>query len=189
MIRFDPLVYLILPVLLLTLPLDWLLSALLAAAIHELCHLAALYVLKAKVYAIRIGAGGAVIEADFRSNLQELLCTLAGPAGSFMLVALYRFFPKLALCAGIQGLFNLLPIFPLDGGRAVRCCLELLCPGMSGSIEMGIEITAVLLVAAAAIAGTLLWNLGIMPLVTALVLIIKVFCRKRPCKQGKNRVQ
>lgn len=57
---------------------------------------------------------------------QELLCSLAGPVGSFSLFFLSHWLPKTAFCGVIQGMFNLLPIFPLDGGRALRCCLTLL---------------------------------------------------------------
>ena len=36
--------------------------------------------------------------------------------------------PRVAVCAAVQGFYNLLPIEPLDGGRALRLCLEHWCP-------------------------------------------------------------
>ena len=68
--------------LLLTLPLNWLLSALAAAAFHELCHGAAILLLGGRIWGVRIGAGGAVMETEPLSSGKELVCALAGPAGT-----------------------------------------------------------------------------------------------------------
>ena len=66
--------------LLLTLPLNWLLSALAAAAFHELCHGAAILLLGGRIWGVRISAGGAVMETEPLSSGKELVCALAGPA-------------------------------------------------------------------------------------------------------------
>ena len=50
--------------LLLTLPLNWLLSALAAAAFHELCHGEAILLLGGRIWGVRIGVGGAVMETE-----------------------------------------------------------------------------------------------------------------------------
>lgn len=97
-----------------------------AAAIHELGHWAVLRCLGAKVTGIRLSALGAAMETDSRrlSYGGELAAVLAGPAANF-LAALLLTAPgggsrpaavgaNLVLCA-----FNLLPIRPLDGGRAL----------------------------------------------------------------------
>ncbi len=108
--------------LLLTLPLNWLLSALAAAAFHELCHGAAILLLGGRIWGVRIGAGGAVMETEPLSSGKELVCALAGPAGSLLLVLMFRVFPRVAVCALVQGAFNLLPVFPTGrrAGAALR---------------------------------------------------------------------
>ena len=104
--------------LLLTLPLNWLLSALAAAAFHELCHGAAILLLGGRIWGVRIGAGGAVMETEPLSSGKELVCALAGPAGSLLMVLMLRVFPRVAVCALVQAAFNLLP----EMGKS-NCCL------------------------------------------------------------------
>ena len=102
-----------------------LLSALLSAAIlHELGHYWMLRRLRARVTAIHITALGA--EMQVRGNLSyggELLSAAAGPAVNLLLALLLgfggRLWDVLYLFSGAQlvlGVFNLLPIQPLDGG-------------------------------------------------------------------------
>lgn len=113
---------------LLVLPLPWVAAAVLAAAVHELCHYLAIAALGGQVGRIAVGSGGAAMELGCLSPVRELLAAAAGPVGSLSLMLMGRFFPRLALCGLVQGLFNLLPIYPLDGGRILRRTLELALP-------------------------------------------------------------
>ncbi len=105
---------------LLLLPFSWLLCALTAALVHEAFHIAAVILAGGSVRRICVGCFGARIEAEGTPGSREALCILAGPFGSLLLVCLIRRFPVLGLCGLIQGGFNLLPICPLDGGRALQ---------------------------------------------------------------------
>lgn len=118
--------------LLLTLPLRWLLAAVFAAGVHEMCHVLALRLCGGRIFRIRIGPAGAALETDSLSFPREMLCALAGPAGSFLLLFLGKRFPEAAVCGAVQGIYNLLPIYPLDGGRALRCFLGMVLPGKAG---------------------------------------------------------
>lgn len=109
-----------LALLILLLPLKWILCALLAALIHEMAHILVLLSLGGKINGICVNVGGAVIDAWIPSQPREIIGILAGPAGSFLLLIFYSTLPELSVCAAIQGLFNLLPIYPLDGGRIQR---------------------------------------------------------------------
>ena len=123
----EPRAYILLALLLLVLPIRWLVAAVLAAAFHEGCHMAAVYLLGGRCEGIRLSAWGARMEASLSGFRRELLAVLAGPAGSLLLLSLYRVLPRVAVCAAVQGFYNLLPIEPLDGGRALRLCLEHWC--------------------------------------------------------------
>lgn len=189
MLRVDAWAYVFAAVLVLTLPLDWLLAAVGAAAFHEACHMLCIHVLGGRIRQVRIGIGGAAIETALPDRRRELLCALAGPAGSLLLVFSCHLFPKLAICAGVQGAFNLLPVFPLDGGRALRCGLELLWPQKAEKIGNWVEWGILLGLAVLSAAATLKFSLGALPLIVASALIAKVILRKRPCKRRQIGVQ
>ena len=131
MSRNDPAKILVSPTVPLLLALFVLLSSplllgalLLAALTHELGHCAMLRWLQARVTAVRITALGAEMRIEGRLSYGgEVLAAAAGPAVNLLLAPLLayggRLWEMLYLFAGTQlvlGLFNLLPILPLDGG-------------------------------------------------------------------------
>ena len=102
------------------------LPAVLAAAVcHELGHLLALWIFRVPVESLTIGPMGAVIRAPRQDRLsygRDLLATLAGAAVNFALALLFARGAGAYLFAGanaVLGLYNLLPIRGLDGGRAL----------------------------------------------------------------------
>lgn len=140
----------------LILPLNWVLAGIIAAGFHELCHCLMVKVMGGRVWEFRIGVGGAVMETSPMSTGRELLCVLAGPLGGILLMLFYRWIPRVAICAGLQSAFNMLPIYPLDGGRALGGLVELLPGkyravgrrvqnGLSVGITSGVIIMAVIL--------------------------------------------
>ena len=173
--------YLFWALLLLTLPLNWLAAAVAAAAWHEGCHFLAVWLLGGRAGSFRVGLSGAVLDVAGLTPWAECLAALAGPLGGLMLTGLWRQFPRLALCAAAQSAFNLLPVYPLDGGRALRCCLDMLFPRHSRGIGIAAEgICLGFLLAFCAVNRLfplLIW--GILTLLT----------RKRPCKASFLRVQ
>ena len=159
--------------LILTLPMKFLMAAMLAAFFHEACHALAVWCLGGRILNMTITAGGMVMEVSELDVKGECLCALAGPAGSLMLAVLP--FPTLALCGLVQGLFNLIPIMPLDGGRVLGCILELVCPQHREKIEICMEL---FLLVGAIYLGT--W---------AVLLWLCLVFRKFPCKPWGKRVQ
>lgn len=131
--------------LLLVLHFRWLTAAAFAASMHELCHVVAVRLCGGRIFRVQLRIGGAELETDGLPLGKELLCTLAGPVGSLSLLLLRRIFPEAAVCGLLQGIYNLLPVYPLDGGRALHCLLRLLLPGKDWTLklETGISIGTV----------------------------------------------
>ncbi|MBR4864221.1 MAG: hypothetical protein IKU07_06570 [Oscillospiraceae bacterium] len=105
-------------------PYPWVFGWVLAVCAHELSHLFTLFAVGVPVAGIRFGANGAKIDTLPLTDREELICAAAGPLGGFLLAILCFEIPYIGYCALAQSLFNLLPIYPMDGGRIFRivCC-------------------------------------------------------------------
>ena len=97
-----------------------------AAAVHELGHGLVLKLFGGQIDALRIGMFGAVMESNLSrfSYGRELAVVLAGPLVNFLCALVLSATGDAHWFAAIGanlvlGLFNLLPIRPLDGGRAL----------------------------------------------------------------------
>ena len=115
---------LLLAILALIMPLPWLISAIAAAALHELAHYLTILATGNLVYSLELTHRGAVMHTSSMTLAQEFLCAISGPLASILLFFCYAWSPRIALCAGIQGAFNLLPLGTSDGGRVLSCFLQ-----------------------------------------------------------------
>jgi Zn-dependent protease/predicted transcriptional regulator len=123
---------------------DWLIATLAGVAVvgcvlvHELAHSVAAHRLGLQVRAIRLYLfGGYSIIDGVRSAATEFAVSAAGPVASLLLSIVFlipgliagsdsswgRAFLALAAVNAIIGVFNLIPGFPLDGGRMLRGAL------------------------------------------------------------------
>lgn len=182
--------YIYLALMVLLLPMPWLFSMLLAAIFHELCHYAAIALCGKGICRIRLTTFAAHIPLPQLSRGQELFCALAGPIGGLFLLPFIQYIPRIVLCAAAQSAYNLLPIYPLDGGRALGCLLSILLPppkvpGVMALVENGMLIAVLLLGAYAAFA----LKLGFLPLGLSLVLLFRMKSGKIPCKPAGLGVQ
>lgn len=182
-VSVDPRCYIVAAFGIMLLPIRWILGAVLAAAFHELCHMAMIIAMGGTIHCLTIRPSGAVICMDLIAKGKELLCAAAGPAGSFMLLFVSKWFPEVALCGLVQGIFNLLPVYPLDGGRIVKCMLAFLSPERAEGITKRISG----LVAMGMTVASLLW--GFLPGFLLFAGLIRTSLRKIPCKERKLAVQ
>lgn len=106
------------------LPLPWLSAIFFAASFHEIGHIFALKIQNKRIYSLTLGICGARIVTQQLSRRQEFFSAMAGPAAGFLLVLLFPWFPRIAFSALVQSLFNLLPIYPFDGGRVIRSIMR-----------------------------------------------------------------
>lgn len=145
-------------VLLLAAHKSWLLLFWMAAILHELGHLLALYLLGGRVshFCFRLSGGELQYDGKHLSYGREILLALAGP-GMNLLCAwlcgwlavfgqrelLYQF----SGCHLVLAFFNLLPALPLDGGRVLQNLLELRYPmeGEGLALKISLCVGAILL--------------------------------------------
>ena len=175
--------------LILLLPMDWLLAAFFAAAFHEAGHLVAIYAAGGRVERIQIGAYGAKIHAHLPENRQEFFCAAAGPLASLSLLLFCHIAPKLAICGLIQGFFNLLPVFPMDGGRMLFCLLQWKLPQRADQISRYIGYFVCGILFFLTLAAFLWRNLGLFPLLCAAAVISRLLSGNIPCKTTGSAVQ
>lgn len=179
MIRFDDRVWFLGALWVLTLPLKWLVAAAAAACIHELFHMAAILLQGGKISRIVIKPLGTVMEAEGISGPQEAVCALAGPLGSLLPVLLIHRIPLIGLCALVQGVFNLLPIYPMDGGRVLLRLLEILCPANAERLTKRIGLCVLAVLLAVTVVGAVVFALGYTPVVICAVSILCAAARNR----------
>lgn len=123
--------------------LIWIPVIFLSVLIHELAHAGAIAALGFGSSQIILGGmGGATFNQRRARPWQELVISVAGPASSFALAfvvslmmnnfavmqqdpMLRVLLPLLVLANIFWGMFNLIPVAPLDGGHAVRSFLRM----------------------------------------------------------------
>ena len=157
------------------LPLRWLSAVILAACIHELGHYVAVRLCGGNIHSFRFGSSGAVMHTSGLTAAQEILSLLAGPLAGLLPLLLYRTFPTFALCGLVQTVYNLLPIYPLDGGKILYRII-LICGG-SHCLYKALEYSFLLLVVIACIYLYLRFRISL------LFFAVPFIFRKTPCKQ------
>lgn len=164
-------------------PLRWVSGWLLAVAAHEVSHLIALFLFQVKVNLLRFDFTGAVIETEAIPPWKEAICAFAGPAGGMILASCGNWVPCSALCAFVHTVFNLLPVYPFDGGRILFCLLQSIM-NKTNALNMCRYIGNAVIIAIALLSLYLMGYLrfGMLPVLIAAVLILRCFHIKSPCK-------
>ena len=173
-IRIEYSFYLFAAIILLIFPLNLILAWALAVIVHEMCHYIATRLCGVEVEGLSISAGGINMETGFMSGKQELFCSLAGPFGGLCLLFLARWLPYTAICAFAHSIFNLLPLYPLDGGRALRCIvIRLLGERVAEVVCIWVRYICIGLLLVALIILSLHFNLSLLSVVFVGLLLLK----------------
>ncbi len=149
---------------------------LLSVSLHEAGHLFVMAILGAKVHKLRLGACGASIETAPLSYRHELLIAAAGPIINFSLLLFFlRREPVTALVNFCLLCYNLLPFYPLDGGRILRSLLRLLLGDRTARVmERLICVLCLILVTGGACYLTCVWHAGLWPVLLCGLLILRL---------------
>lgn len=162
----------------LLLPMRWIVAAAIAAALHELGHCGALRLFGGSLHRIKIGISGAVLEASGLTPGAEIICLLAGPLAGLFPLMVARIFPTIAICGLVQSAYNLLPVYPLDGGKILR--LFILTHGGTDKLFCVIEYFVIVLLLLLCAYIQLRFRCSLFLLFGVFLLI------KTPCKQRKD---
>lgn len=165
-----------------------------AAGIHELGHYAVLRLWGARVTALRLTMFGVAMETDCGrlSYGRELTVVLAGPAVNFLCAVLLAAIWRQDAAAGAHlalGLFNLLPVRPLDGGRALWLALTWAfgpAVGERGAQAVGSCLAAVLAVGLLAVMGESGGSLWLLPAACGLLAAAAREAGAVPRRGGEN---
>ena len=159
---------------LLLLPLPWIGAVVLAAVVHELGHYAIIRLFCEKPSLVRIYTYAAQIQLPEMDRWKELLCAIAGPVAGLSLLLTARWLPRTAVCALGQSIFNLVPICPLDGGRALQCVLSFFLPPPKVALWCNIVALCFKCVGAGlAIWCSFRYDLGILPLLAIIWIVFR----------------
>ena len=148
---------------------------LLAMTLHELGHLLSVFLLRGRVTTVHLRFADCLIVTEGLGYRQEAVTAFAGPAVNLLCFFLLRSSTRFAFVSLLLGLFNLLPILPLDGGRilhALLCCF--LQPDRADLLSRSVSLFTVMLILAFCLAGIFYWQTGLLPLLTFLLLFARL---------------
>lgn len=172
---------------LLLIPWQWLAAWIIAVTVHELFHYMALRRSAQVIASIELGIGGVVMETDGLPHATEVFCAIAGPIGSLLLTFLSPIVPRVAICSFFHLVYNLLPLYPLDGGRVLRSVVACFLP-QDKAVRLGLVIEYVTIGFLIFGVGftSIRFSLGVLPIFLVTILLMKI---KIPCKRKHLRVQ
>lgn len=149
--------------------LVWLVSVL----THELSHYLSILITGGKIHNIQIGLSGFKMQTSSMSHWQELFCAASGPVGGLMLFIIFmKKLPLLAVFALIHSLYNLIPLYPLDGGRVLHSVIGLLCSeGHFNRVTSNMDACVSIILVLVAVCLILRFMSGPLPLILVLVMI------------------
>jgi len=180
--------YILLAFALILIPVPWVTAWLTAMIIHESGHYFAIRLCRERVISVTLGMQGTSMLTDPMSDRKEILCALAGPLSGLLLLLFFRFIPRIAVCALFQALYNLLPVYPLDGGRALRGLFRQCMPRQKADKLMELIRKVILLMVATTIIYMTVWlHIGLLPSAFIMLPLLKKV--KTPCKRNVCTVQ
>jgi Zn-dependent protease len=146
-----------------------------AMTVHELAHAAVLLLLGGGIESVRLSFAQVELRTGLLSDRTELWSTAAGPGINLLCGWLFRrWMPAFAAVSLLLALFNLLPVWPLDGGRLLRTLLRMRwgAAGVDASQTLGLLFGLGLL--GGAVFAARRWDAGVWPAVTAGALLVRL---------------
>ena len=160
-------------------PIRFLAAVFASVFFHELSHMIALKVLRYPMIRMEVGFTGMKIYTAELMPVHEIICALAGPMGGFTLIFLAKWLPSVALLGCLQSLYNLLPIYPMDGGRVVSAALRIfLSKRKADTVCTVIQYTVVLVIFTGLIILSVRFRMGVGTIIFGICLLFPALKRK-----------
>ena len=189
-ITFESEILIIFAFAVLIIPFSWIFAWLVALFVHEFSHCIALSLTGNSIDRITIGPKGILMNTEFNSHRSEVISSLAGPLGGIFLLLTVRLYPKIAICSLFLSAYNLLPIYPLDGGRALRSILSArLSSQKVARTEKYLVFIVILVILFLGLYASFILKLGYLPLIFTGILMFKNKPGKCACKDRPLRVK
>ena len=179
-------IYYLLCIGVLILPLKFMAYWLISVLVHEFFHYIAIIILGGHIYQLNISIFGMKMDTSPLSNNQEIICAIAGPLGGLLLCFLtITHFPLLGLLSLAHSVYNMIPLFPLDGGRVLHGLIRF--TGHKKHKRLITRIDKFVSVALLVTAGycTFRLSLGFLPIIIAISMIFKNKKAKGTCIVSK----
>ena len=166
---------LMMAIMVILLPLQWVIASVAAAVFHEFSHWLVMWLITGKGRPMQFRSGSIRMNLVEMGRGEELLCALAGPVSGLLLLPFGSWIPRVAFCAMIQSLYNLLPVYPMDGGRILRCALSMgVCPPVAERIERALSRITQVGLLLLGLYGCLYLHLGLFPLLFCVLMLLRI---------------
>lgn len=175
----------------LLLPLKWVFGWTVAALVHEIGHFVVLYIFGVKIYSVHIGVFGTRIETAAIHPSVEAICALTGPIFGLLTLFFKEHIPYVSLAAFLQSMYNLLPVFPLDGGRALQSLLYCFLKKKAVmKITCWLSVFTFIFVVVCGVWATCNYQLGVLPVIfPAMPMLLTVYKNSLHCKQKNSTIR
>lgn len=150
-----------------------------AMVVHEFGHVLAIRLLGGSFTGFRLGFAQLTLRTGFLSRRAELFGTAAGPALSLLCALLGPVAPRFAAASLLLGLFNLLPLRPLDGGRLLHTILTLCLRTHAACVCAAVELCSGAGLLALALAASARSDVRFWPTVAAGLLLLRLAAMRR----------
>ena len=169
------------------LPIKIILAWMAATIIHELGHICCILLLKKEIYSVQFGVFGAQINTETLGIWQEMISAMAGPLSAIFILPFIKKFPIVTMFCILQSIYNLIPVYPMDGGRVVVGVLVYFA-GRKRAIKIYIIFIMILMLLflAGIVYISIRYSLGLLPLILIVIMIIKI---KLTCKEWLQEVK